>query len=474
MTFEVAPDAVLARLEAMRAHDAPTRGGTVLSYVYDSGVAEIDALAEEAARRCLHLNGLDPVVFGSIAQLEREVVAFVRDLLHGDDRVVGTVTSGGTESILLATIAAAAVHPEARRIVAPATRHPAWRKAAQLTGLELDIVPVDADGVVDPDAMAAALGPDVALVIASAPSYPTAMLDPIEAIAAACATARVDLHVDACIGGLALPFWPEVAPWDLGVPGVTSISADLHKYAYAPKGASVLLTRRREQRAGHYFADVEWPGYPVVTSTLLGSRQPAGLAAAWAILTGLGTSGLQSLMDSCARSTRRIADTVQGVDGLRVVGDPCGPLLALAADDADEADGVDPLALVDGLRARGFLAQSQPGLRQPHGPRMPATAHLTITPALEQHLDELCAAIEAAAADARGHRAPGPLLTALGSVESGDPAAVLAALQTAIGSADAASFTAAGADLFDLIGMLPPSVTETLMIKVLAAHLDPR
>lgn len=483
MTFEVEPEVVLERLRALRAGDAPTHGGRVLSYVYDPGIAGFDALVEEAARLSLHLNGLDPVVFGSIGAMERDVVGFVRDLLHGeasggDDDVVGTVTSGGTESILLATLAAREARPGRSRVVVPSTRHSAWRKAAHLVGLELDVVPVGADGVVDGASFAARLDDDVALAVLSAPSYPFAALDPIEHLSHACLAADVDLHVDACIGGLALPFWPEVPAWDLRLPGVTSISADLHKYAYAPKGASVLLQRGRARRSSHYFADVEWPGYPVVTSTLLGSRQAAGLAGAWAAVTALGVGGLRTLMASCIRTTERLHATVDDIEGLRVVGSPVGPLLALATDE-DSSAPVDPLRLVMELRAEGFLAQGQPALRQsaldPAGPDLSATAHLTITPALAPSVDELCAALERAAERSRGSAAPSALQAALhgldltGDVDAG---AIVAALGEATGG-DLAAVATEGTELFDLIATLPAGVVESLMAEVVARHLDP-
>jgi glutamate/tyrosine decarboxylase-like PLP-dependent enzyme len=270
--------AILGELDALRARDAPTHGGRVLSYVYDAGMPELDDLAAQAARRMQAVNGLDPTTFTSVAALERDVVAFARDILGGDEDVAGSVTSGGTESCLLAVKTArdlwrAGGGTGVARIVAPVTAHAAFRKAAELFDLAFDAVPVSrATGTLDAAAVVDRLGPDVALVVVSAPSYPFAAMDPVADVAVACAAAGIACHVDACIGGWILPFWPDrVPPWDLAVPGVTSLSADLHKYGYAPKGVSVLLHRGRDRHRAQYFATTDWPGYPVVNPTLLGS-----------------------------------------------------------------------------------------------------------------------------------------------------------------------------------------------------------
>src|SRR3954447_8363094 len=330
--------AILGRLAALRAADAPTHGGRVLSYVYDSGMPEIDELAAEAMRLVQPVNGLDPTTFTSVAVMEREVIGFARELLHGGDDVVGSVTSGGTESCLLAVKTARDVWRAAGgsgtpRLLAPVTVHAAFQKAAALFDLALDLVPVDpATGEVDASALIARIGSDVALVVVSAPSYPYATLDPVEQVAAACDDAGVSCHVDACIGGWILPFWrtadgSALPAWDFRVPGVTSVSADLHKYGYAPKGASVLLQRDRDRQRRQYFATTGWPGYPVVNSTLLGSKSAGALAASWAIVQALGARGFAELAESCRRATRALQDIVGDIEGLRVVGEPTGPLL---------------------------------------------------------------------------------------------------------------------------------------------------
>ena len=190
----------------------------------------------------------------------------------------------------------------------------------------------------------------------------------------------IALHVDACIGGFALAFWPDELPaWDLAVPGVTSLSADLHKYGYAPKGVSVLLTRGRDRQRHQYFATTGWPGYPVVNPTMAGSKPAGPLAAAWAITEALGEAGFAELTARAARATAALRDVVDGIEGLRVVGDPTGPLLAVATDDGVPAERrVDPHHWADAARAAGLApaaaARARPGRRHapaahdpPHG-----------------------------------------------------------------------------------------------------------
>ena len=477
MSFEKTSADILARLAELRSADAPTHGGRVLSYVYDSGLAELDELAAQAMRAVQPVNGLDPTTFTSVATLERELLGFVRGLVHGDADVVGTVTTGGTESCLLAVKTARDLWGgDGRpRLVAPTTVHAAFQKAAHYFGLDLDLVPVGADGVVTVDAVAARLGDDVALVVASAPSYPFAALDPIEALAALCAGRGIPLHVDACIGGLVLPFWPDVPAWDFAVPGVTSLSADLHKFGYAPKGVSVLLHRGRERQRAQYFATTRWPGYPVVNPTILGSKSAGPLAAAWAITEALGTSGFAELAASSVRSTVALRGAIDGIHGRRVVGEPVGPLLAVATDsDVAAEDRVDPHHWADAARGSGWVLQLQPGLTQSDGTVLPATTHLTITPVTEAGLAELIPALVAAADAVRGvpHVDPAPLLAQLPPLEGGLDSETAWALLQGFGIGD--GLPGELAPLLALIEVLPPPIAERLLTELLARLVEPR
>ena len=460
---------VLALLEGLRAQDPPTHGGRVLSYVYDPDDAALDELAARAVELFLPVNGLDPTTFRSVAAVERDLVGFARGVLHGDDDVVGSVTSGGTESCLLAVKsardlwrAADPARAHARpRLVAPTTAHPAFHKAAAYLDLDLVSVPVDpAAGTVDPDRLLAEVDDRTALVVVSAPSYPFGVLDPVDRVAAGASERGVPCHVDACLGGWVLPWWRSegedpLPAWDFAVPGVTSVSADLHKYGYAPKGASVVLYRGRERHRAQYFVTSAWPGYPVVNPTVLGSRGAGPMAAAWAITRALGTDGLAALAARTRRATDALVEAAVQVEGLRVVGRPDGPLVALATDETVTADRrVDPFRLVDAVRRRGFLLQAQPALVQGDGTVLPRTVHLTVTPVTGRVADDLTAALRAGADEVRGlaPAAPDPDLAqqVLADGLPEDLAVVMATLEA-----------------------LPAELKHPVLAEVLAAAIDP-
>jgi glutamate/tyrosine decarboxylase-like PLP-dependent enzyme len=471
---------ILDRLGRLRSADAPTHGGHVLSYVYDSGLAELDALAQHAAAAVRSINALDPTTFPSVAALERDVVGFAREMLAGGEDVVGTVTTGGTESCLLAVKTArdrwrAAGGTGVPTIVAPVTVHAAFHKAAHYFGLDLVLVPVSADGVVDAGAVVDRLDGRTAIVVVSAPSYPFATLDPVEEIAVAASTLGIACHVDACIGGWVLPWWgDDVPPWDFRVPGVTSISADAHKYGYAPKGASVLLHRGPDRLASQFFATTGWPGYPVVNPTMLGSRSAAPLAAAWAITRRLGTAGFAELTARCRRATETLTATVRSIEGLRVVGAPTGPLFAVAADDTVPPERrVDPHHWADEVRSLGWILQPQPGHVQPDGSRLAPTTHLTVTPVTADVLPGLVAALEAGADAVRGRPAAtatdaiGALPADLLSARSID-AATADALLDAIGLGGESPLPERIAPVMALMEAVPSALAERLLIALFA------
>ena len=432
----------LARLAEMRAADPPTTGGRVLSYVYDSGLAGLDELAIRAARLAHGVNGLDPTVFGSVAQIHGGIVDRVRAVLGGGDDVFGSVTSGGTESCVLACLAAREVRGRepggGGTIVAPVTVHAAFRKAAHLLGLRFVGVEVDpATGRVTADELLAAVNDDTVLVVCSAPSYPTGVIDPVAEVAAGLEAhhdPRIGLHVDACLGGLVLPFWPghETAePWDLGIERVTSMSADLHKYGFAPKGTSVLLSRGRERHRAAWFATVDWPGYPVVNPTLAGSKPLEPAAAAWAVLEALGDDGQRELVARTARATQRLLEELSTIEGLRILDHDPGPLIAVASDDtAPESRRVHPHLWADACGRRGIAVQAQPAFIQERG-ALPSSSHLTITPVTVRLVDEIVDVARAAADEVRGRPAPTPpsgFADVLAALESGvlSPAEILA------------------------------------------------
>lgn len=403
------PDRVAAAADELRAHDAPVHGGRVLAYVYDSGVEGLDGAARGALASFGGVNGLDPTVFPSVRALENDLVGWGLDLLGGGSGSCGVVTSGGTESCILAVLAAREDWRRrggtgTPRLVMPVTAHPAFIKGAHLLGLRPVVVPVDPQTMrvrlQDVESALDHEGESVALVVGSAPSYPHGVVDPIAELAALAAARGVPLHSDACIGGLVLPYLRRqgrpVPDFDLAVPGVRSLSVDLHKYGFAPKGASLLLYSDNAYRLGTYFTYSGWPGYPVVNTTLQSTKSAGPLAAAWTVARILGDAGYDEAARRAIEATDRIVATVAGIDGLRVVGTPDATLVAVAADHSGPGAAVDPFVLADRMKARGWVIQAQPA----HG-ELPRTAHLTVQPVSLDTVDELTAALEEAAAEGR-------------------------------------------------------------------------
>ncbi|MFD9499404.1 pyridoxal phosphate-dependent decarboxylase family protein [Streptomyces sp. NPDC060035] len=400
---------VLAELRVLREADAPTRGGRTFAYVYDAGLDGLDELAAAAYTAYATVNGLDPTVFPSVARLENDLVGAVATLL-GAPGAQGTFTSGGTESIMLA-VKTARDHARSVRgiaapqLVLPSTAHAAFHKAAHYLGLETVVVPVDPVTFrADAAAVAAALTDRTALVVASTPSYAHGVIDPVAEIADAAARRGVLCHVDACIGGWLLPYLRragrEVQPFDLSVPGVTSLSVDLHKYAYADKGASVVLYRDAELRRYQYFAHAGWPGYPVVNPTVQGTKSGGLLAQAWAVLQHVGEDGYTALAGRVAEASDRLLAGLRETGGVRVLGEPAAGLVAFTVHGGPTGGEPDLsllLHLADEMRDRGWYLQPQLSFDG-----LPPNLHLTLTPAtvgqVDALLDDLVAALRAARA----------------------------------------------------------------------------
>ncbi|WP_222704381.1 pyridoxal phosphate-dependent decarboxylase family protein [Flaviflexus massiliensis] len=405
--------AIIEELARLRQGDAPTHGGRVLSYVYDHGSDSLDALAGRAMEMARPLNGLDPLTFTSIAAMERDLLRFAVQITGGTPKKVsGSIASGGTESCLLAVGTARdlwrAEHPNDERtprLVTTSTVHAAFQKAARIYDMAWDPVPVRPDGSVDPQDIIVRLGDDVALVVMSSPAYPTGVIDPIEQIAHHTEKRGISLHVDACFGGLILPWWQGAPKWDFRVPGVTGLGADFHKYGYAPKGVSVLLHRGRKRHRRQFFATTSWPAYPVVDPTFLGSKSASPLAAAWAVTSYLGEEGYAEGATSCQRSVNALRQAVDSIEGLTVWGHPTGPALALIADTSvPSGRWVDPHRLADDVTKAGFQIQHQPGYVQADGTILPRSVHLTITPVTEKLVPELTAALISAAHNVQGKK----------------------------------------------------------------------
>jgi glutamate/tyrosine decarboxylase-like PLP-dependent enzyme len=456
----VPPEKILAELAALRRGDLPTHGGRLFAYVYDSGEPGLDDLAAAAHQLAASVNGLDPTAFPSLLAMENDLVAAAGSILGGGpggvESVVGSVTGGGTESLILAVKAARDARPDVTspRLVMPVTAHAALAKACALLGVELDLVPVSSSTLrVDPAALAARLGPDTILVACSAPSYAHGIVDPVPAIAAAASTAGVRCHVDACFGGWTLPYLrrlgADLPPFDFSVPGVTSMSVDLHKYAYCPKGVSILLHRDEGLRLPQYFAYADWPGYTMINPVLSSTRSGGPIAAAWATLRAIGDSGYLSLTSKTLEAVRGLGEAIAAVDGLRLLpGDS-----TVVAFTASRVGDLDLFVLADELAALGW--HTQPQFR--HGD-LPRSIHLTVTAAVAPGVPAFAADLATAVNRTRVH---GPV-----SVPDFDPSLPVDELAAALGFSLAPG--SAMAPVNTLLDAVPPAVREQLLTAFLS------
>jgi glutamate/tyrosine decarboxylase-like PLP-dependent enzyme len=395
-------DEVIADLEAKRVNDVKWTEGKAFGMIYDGGPS-VHEVAERAATLYLHENALNTKAFPSLGQIQSEAVAWTASLLHGDG-AAGFLTSGGTESILCGVLAARERAHAERGITEPEivlaeSAHAAFHKGAHLFGLTVRKAPVRDDWTADVDAMADLVNDRTVLVVGSAPQYPQGVVDPIPEIAALAASVGANCHVDACMGGFVLPFVEmlgrPVPPWDFRVEGVHSISADIHKLGYAPKGVSVILHRSKELRRYQTFVFDGWLGGFYASPNLQGTRSGLPMATAWAVMQHLGIEGYTELTRTTLANADAMRAGIAAIDGVRVLGDGTYHLVAMSDDPASAGPPVDVFALGDALLARGWFHDRQ-------GP--PDSLHSTVsnsnTGVIDRYLEDLADCV----AEARGQR----------------------------------------------------------------------
>lgn len=386
-------DDVLNDLSSRTEHDTKWRDGRVFSLVYcipGHAGEQHEQLLQRAHAMFASANLLNPMAFKSLKQLETELVEMAGRLLHCAG-AVGTVTSGGTESILCAV---AAYRERARvrkpELVVPTTLHPAFDKAAHYFGVKLVKVPVDSDLRADVRAMEKAINRRTIGLCASAPQYPHGVIDPIGALGALAQRRGLPLHVDACVGGFMLP-WLErlgrpIPNWDFRVPGVTSISADLHKYGYASKGASLLLWRSIDDMRHQIFVETNYPGGIYASPTMIGTRPGGPIAAAWAAMQTLGEAGYTELARITADAADRFRAGIAKIPGLALLGSGETTIVAYGA------IAMDVYAIADRMEARGWTIDRM---------HRPAAIHLTVTANHAGVVDEYLADLAKSVAEVR-------------------------------------------------------------------------
>jgi glutamate/tyrosine decarboxylase-like PLP-dependent enzyme len=384
-------EAVLARMRERKARDADWKGARTWSLIYPAG-EDVDAMLHDANELYLYENALNPFRFPSLREMEVEVVEMAGGLLHAPEGMGGAMTSGGTESIIMAVLSA---RERARRergvtapeLVAPVSAHPAFAKAAKYLGLALRQAPLDADFRVRVETVAELVSEDTALIVGSAPNYPFGTIDPIPELAALAAERGISFHTDACLGGFLLPFYERlgesVPPFDFRVPGVTTMSADVHKYGYCTKGASVILHREEASLMQNqlFFFD-GWPGGIYASFAMAGARPAAPIAAAWAVLNHLGEEGYLRLARRVRDATLALRRGIEAIPGLFVYGEPAMSVFAFGSKQHDV------FAIGDAMDANGWHLDRQKG---------PDALHLMVSPEHHRVADAFLADLGAAA-----------------------------------------------------------------------------
>ena len=312
--------------------DAKWREGKTAVYVFNAG-EDVARVQKEAYTLYMSENGLGPAAFPSLKQMEDEVIGMGLSLLHAPETGVGSITSGGTDSITMAIKAARDYHrskhpsPAIQKlnIVAPFSAHPAFDKAAQMMDLELRRIACGPNLLADPAAMSAAIDANTMMIVGSAPCFPYGLIDPIVALGQIAERENKWLHVDACVGGYIAPFvrmnGADIKPFDFEVNGVSSMSADLHKYGYCAKGASSVLFRSEDLMAHMIFDCDGWPGGRMITPTLSGTRPGGAISAAWAVMNYLGIEGYKSKQKMVTDARETIEEGVKAL-GFEILGTP--------------------------------------------------------------------------------------------------------------------------------------------------------
>lgn len=351
-------DELKRKMETFRREDAPWRSGRSFKPAYFAG-DDVLEVAHEAFGMYIDENALySRTSYPSLHRYEVEVVDMLLDLLHAPAGAGGSTTSGGTETNVMAVKTArdrarehkpAAAAPE---MIVPRSAHPSFDKAAHLLGVKVVRVAKSPGFSADVEAMASAINEDTVMLVASAPPYPYGECDPVAQIAALARERGLWMHVDACLGGMILPFAREIDPsvpeFDFAIPGVTSISVDLHKYGYATKGVSALLLRDATLERYQRTTFDDWPAGVYSTPNISGSRSGGAIASAWAVMRYLGRDGYRDVVGRLMGVRQALVEGIESIEGLSVYARPHTFQFAFGS------DAFDIFAVAEGLGERGW------------------------------------------------------------------------------------------------------------------------
>ena len=381
-------ESVLKELKELASNDLDPESGKLFSHIYDHGDPVLKELIQKAYQLYMNKTMLDFTVYPSILKMEMDLVKFGNKIFHNEGGV-GNFTYGGTESIIVMMKACREYYRRIRgkdfvpEMIIPSTGHPAFFKGALYLGYKIKVIQdMDEDYSAKADALNELISKDTALIVGSAPNYPYGTIDDIEGFSDIAKEKDIWLHVDACIGGFVLPFIERLGHktplFDFRLEGVTSLSADLHKYGYAPKGASLILYRDKEHRFGQIYVHSSWPGYPLVNTTVLSSRSAGPLAASWAIVKYLGIEGYKELTDNILTAKRIIMGGLRKL-GLDIIGNPVSSIVAFTTWDHRV------FQICDMMKKKGWYIQAQPGSKKLE---FPPSIHLTISPIHHKYAEQ--------------------------------------------------------------------------------------
>ena len=369
---------LIQQLKDYKQNDLDWEHGRSFSYIYKPS-ADIYKTLQEAQRIYFAENALNPAAFPSLRKLEGEVVDMCISLLGGGPEAVGSMTSGGTESIMMALKSAKEwsklhkpqiKHPE---VLFSNSAHPAFNKACDFFSMTPVIVPCGEDFRADPKLMESAITDNTILIVGSTPSYPQGVVDPIEKLGVVAKKHDLLFHVDACVGGFVLPFFENAPVFNLNVLGVTSISADIHKYGFASKGSSVVLYNDPELRKAQFYVYTDWPGGMYGSPTIAGTRPAGALAVAWTTLKILGRQGYEKEVAISMRVVKKIQDLINAIPELEVVGSPDICIFSF------RSTSFDIYELGDEMYLKGWLMDRH---------QDPACLHITVSPNHEKYVEE--------------------------------------------------------------------------------------
>jgi len=373
---------LLSEMKSFQANDLKWREGKNGSFVYFAGDDVLNTVSSAYTQYFL-TNGLSPLSFPSIKKMEAEVISMTANLLNGDENVVGNMTSGGTESIFMslktARDRARDLFPDIKEpnIVVPSSIHPAFDKSCHYLNIKLIKVPVGEDLRANVDLMKNSINENTILMAASAPNYPHGVIDQIEDLASFAKEKNILFHVDACLGGFLLPFVKklgyDIPNFDFSIDGVTSISADIHKYGFGPRGTSVILYKNSDIRKYQYFICTDWSGGLYGSPTFAGSRAGAAIAGAWAVINYLGIEGYTKKANIIMKTARKFIDSINSIEGLEVLGKPDVSIFSFHSKE------IDTYMIGQEMSKKDWALDNL---------QLPPALHLMVTPAHESIVDK--------------------------------------------------------------------------------------